>query len=622
MRALQWAALCVAALCAAARAAPVALNPNTPGFAFDPALAAHPDGSVTVVWDSYDRSRERVFQATVRAGQVSRAQLLSPGEGVLYQPVVISNGSHRGWAFWTERRDGAWRVVGRRLHAGTWEPAVTLAEQALAPAAVSDGDRAALAWEDHSTFPESIRMRLWDGRRWGPSETVAAAGYRPALAAAAGTVWIAWDAYDRRDYAVYARRLSPSRTEPARLSAAGKSCLKPAVAIAGGRAAVAWVATAEVAGATGVLDHWDTLQIAFEQDGRWSAPAEAADLRYGLLPRIEPAPDHMSGYSGRRRRPMLAVRDGALWLLWERKAVHDGRSDTPGQLCGLRYRGTMPSAPSILHQGLVDYRLESGGKPIVAAKDTRHVYSVFELDLAGGGKFSNESWTGWKPVTLPLRADPPRPAIERDGRRYQLYWGDLHVHSVLTPDAEGEPDELLHFARDKARLDVVVMQENDANSWMKKAYRNHLLSQAEYELSTYLSRRYTENGRFVALPGWEWSHRTADDDKPNHRTVIFPGAAAPILRHPENAGDFTELCDAVEAAGGLMNTQHEIYRLVDRPCDANIEVASGWNVFIRDPRKIHADLTAGYRVGFVATGDAHRRNPGLVEDSPASGRPG
>ena len=176
--------------------------------------------------------------------------------------------------------------------------------------------------------------------------------------------------------------------------------------------------------------------------------------------------------------------------------------------------------------------------------------------------------------------------------------------------AEGEPDELLRFARDRALLDVVVIQENDSNSWMKKAFVDHRLTASEYALSIYLSRRYTEPGRFVALPAWEWSHRTPDDDRPNHRTVLFAGADTPIVRHTENGGDFDELCDAVEAAGGVMFAQHESFRLVKRPCDAALETAAGWGVYIDPPDKIHADLSAGFKVGFVATSDGHRRNPG------------
>jgi hypothetical protein len=200
--------------------------------------------------------------------------------------------------------------------------------------------------------------------------------------------------------------------------------------------------------------------------------------------------------------------------------------------------------------------------------------------------------------------------VDLDGRRYHLYWGDLHVHSILTPDAEGEVDELMHFARDKAAIDVVVIQENDSNSWSRKAFVDHRLNASEYALSIYYSRRYTEPGRFVALPGFEWSQRTADDDRPNHRTIMYAGPDTPIVRHTENNNDFDELCQVVAAAGGNMFTQHESFRLTGCTADTNIEVATGWSVYIRDPRTIHAALSAGHRLGFVATSDGHRRNPG------------
>ena len=576
----------------------------------------HPGGEATFVWSAYLRGQERVFARD----QAGVARQLSPGPGIYCQPRFVATGDGSGWAFWTRQWQGRFEVAGRRLDGGEWEPLVTLHAGAMAPAPLATGGPVVLAFEDH-VKPQRIQVRIWDGRTWSPPVPVSQEelpSFRPALAAGDGRVWAFWDAYleVERGYAVFARPVSGPELGPIeRLSPPGKSCLKP-VALHAGKTglAAAWVATEDVTGGAGVLDHWDSIQAATRAGGGWKI-TEAANLQHGLLSKLEPEFVPVSGYAGRRRHPMLAEEAGALWLLWERRITPGGRADEPGQLCGRRFDGAAWGDPAILDEGLVEYTVAENpaakdGGLMVVAKDTKHAWHALSLSLRSGRKIEDARWQGWKPVRLPLGEDPARPSIEIEGRRHFLYWGDLHVHSVLTPDAEGEVDELMHFARDKARLDVVCIQENDSNSWSKKAFVDQRLTESEYALGVYYARRYTEKGRFVAMPGWEWSQRTADDDKPNHRTVLFAGRDAPIIRHTENAGNFDELCDAVEAAGGTMFAQHEAFRLVKRRCDSNLEVATGWGIYIDPPDKIHRDLSAGFRVGFVATSDGHRRNPG------------
>jgi len=604
---------------------PLVINGDVTSLAFQPSFAVHPGGGLTYIWNSYHRHQEKILSIALEEDRLVRSRLLSAGAGVYYQPVVVATGPRSGWAFWARQTGPRWQIVGRQLINGDWRPVIALTPQtatALAPAATAMGSRVFLAWEDHSVSPQRIFVRLWDGKQWLPPLAVSPAGvpaYRPAWAASQdGQLWAFWDSYDGHEYSVHGKQLLPQNRPPERLSAPGRDCLRP-VAVASGDVgiAVAWVSHRNVIGGEGALDHWDTVQVSAYRQGAWQSLGDAADLRHGLQPRIEP-PGGMWGYAGRRRHPMLAEEGNGFWLLWERKAIHDGRSDTTGQLCGRRFDGTRWMDPVILYDGFVDYRIPTdariaNGRLTIVGKDIHHYYSTVSMDLNAGLKFSLGEFPGWKPVTLPLRPDAPRPSTEIAGKRYSLYWGDLHVHTELTPDAEGEVDELIHFARDKARIDVLVMTENDSNSWMNNnpqgAFRDHLLTQSEYALSTYYARKYTENGRFVALPGYEWSQRT-DDNRPNHRTVIFTGEDTPIVRHPENRNDFNELCDMVEAAGGLMTTQHEAFRLVDRACDAHIEVATGWSIYIDPPDKIHVDLSAGFRVGFVATSDGHRRNPG------------
>jgi hypothetical protein len=91
---------------------------------------------------------------------------------------------------------------------------------------------------------------------------------------------------------------------------------------------------------------------------------------------------------------------------------------------------------------------------------------------------------------------------------------------------------------------------------------------------------------------------------------MFAGPDTPLVRHTENGNDFEDLCQVVQAAGGNMFTQHNKYALAGCPADTNIEVITGWGNYIDPADTVHKALNEGHRLGFVATSDGHRRNPG------------
>ncbi|MBI1357506.1 MAG: DUF3604 domain-containing protein [Acidobacteria bacterium] len=595
---------------------PLIVNPDHHGFPTQPSFDVQSDGSVRFVWNTYANHRERLYTTSFRDGKRSRTQILSPEDGVYWMPQYVADGVNSGWAVWQTRRDGVWRIEGRRLEDGFWEPTELLSTRgsdALTPDAVVTSAGLLTAWEDVSVQPQRIAVRREDGRveHVSPEEKPC---YRPALADRGGKLWVLWDCYEGLDYAVYARKLDGGA--PTKLSGDSNAMDAVVLALGDGRLVAAWVAEDGVLG-KGAIDQRHRIEVATLEGGRWSEPRVAADLAHSLLSRVEPTVTAIWGFAGHRLSPMLIEQSGRPWLLWERKLTSEGRSTDPGALLGMPL-DRADAQPVRIDSGLVQYDAATpGAELLVAGFDPTHNLVVQRAELGDAQPVEPFDVTGWQPIDLPLPhwgyEVGSRPSIEIDGKKHFLYWGDLHVHTTLTADAEGEVDELMHYARDKAKIDVVVMQENDASSWLdandQGAYRNQVLTDSEYALSVYFSRKYTEPGRFVALPGWEWSDRT-DDGNANHRTVIFAGDTAPMIRHPEE-DDFEALCDMVEAAGGVMNSQHPTFRLVRRPCEGNIEVAAGWGVYINDPAKIHSDLSAGFKVGFAATSDGHRRNPGV-----------
>lgn len=298
-----------------------------------------------------------------------------------------------------------------------------------------------------------------------------------------------------------------------------------------------------------------------------------------------------------------------------------------------------------MHEGLTDYRLASpqktvlrpevtgevdgGGimipKMLVIASEIPHSWKrpsyLVELNPAKATAIELDDWSGqFKPVALPY-PEAERYLTESGGKKYQLFWGDLHCHSGLTGDAEGEPDEIVLYGRDRALLDVMVLQDNDE-------VRGRILTEGEYRMGTTHSQWITEPGKFVALPGYEWTQRTTmkgvphpfkpvHEQKfsagfPNHRTVIYPMKGGPIVRYYEVGHQFKVMADQVLAAGGILHSQHPAFHISDHPAETNLEVTACWGIYIRNvPEKFHAELDKGRRMGFIGTSDSHRRNPEL-----------
>ncbi|HHW10122.1 MAG TPA: CehA/McbA family metallohydrolase [Firmicutes bacterium] len=204
-----------------------------------------------------------------------------------------------------------------------------------------------------------------------------------------------------------------------------------------------------------------------------------------------------------------------------------------------------------------------------------------------------------RPITGPRSHAGSRPAVGP----WEAYWGDVHVHTAFSADAEGFPDELIYYAQDKAGLDFMVLQDNDSH---------HIaITESEYALTQYYARHYHQDGRFVILPAFEWTQRG-----PNHRTVIAGGEPLPILRNTGAAGarSIEDLARHAERHGAIMHIHHENFRLTDSPAETNLEICSGWRVHMIDPayrEVIHKLLAGGRRLGFVGGSDNHRRNPGL-----------
>jgi len=626
---------------------------NAPGESYDSLLSASmlPDGTTWVAWQAYHASQERVLARRVGPREEGPIMVVSEQPGIHDVPHVVAMDADSIWVVWSSRQEGRWKVLARRLEGDAWQSTVILSDpqtDAFKPTATLVGEgKLLVTWFAGQDKRLRVWTRLLDGAKWADATCVSSGDYdafRPVLATAHdGTAWAFWDRYEEGNYAIVGRQVYPDLGVLERVSPQGDNCLTPTAVGSKQGLCVAWVKLTDVIGGEGAVDQLHTLHMAVRGKQGWrmatneQGNADAAVLIQGLLARMVPEPGGVWGYLGERRHPMLLEDGDSVVLLWERKLVYEGPTpllhgptpETNGELIGRRYNGQHWEEPVVLHRGMVQYHLVSEPRAYRSKfglmcselpRYHRRFYHRVIADLSVHVPCEEDVLAGWKPVQLPLEQEVPRHQITVDGQSYTLYWADSHCHSNLSADAEGEVDELLHYARDRARLDFVVVQEND------EIY-NVYLTESEYALGQYFANWIRRDHKFLALPGFEWTARVSLDGQTDpeqymgrcyvpetdqsHRTVIYPPSGGPIVRWTEVGNDINKLYEAVASAGGILHTQHWHFVPGHHPCETSIEVTAGWDIYILDPTHIHKTLNEGYRLGFVGTSDNHRRCPGL-----------
>ena len=632
----------------------IIINPGRLTFDTQASVQRLPNGNEWAIWKKYHQSRERLFVRRIAApaDEVHRGMELTAGPTVVDGGRLFASedGNHL-WALWSEREGNRWQVKGRQFAGGKWQQIHTVSSSevdAIKPSAVVlDDGTMVVGWHQFAAGkPARVKLKRLDGTAWQEMDDPANVTYdsfRVELCRVGNSVWAFWDDYGDRRNTVFGRKVYPQAGAVERISPPADTSvrnLKPIPLNSRSTGlCVAWLKLTDVIGGDGVIDMFHTAHVSVRRHGKWvpvvdeSGGTDGAVMLNGLLPDLRRGKGYPSGYVGKRRHPMLVDSEDGAWLIWERKSVHGGGgTKTKGQLLGRPIVGGRWGEPVLLYDKLIDYQvtkpgqIRSGRLAVTGSqlpKGWIRPYHRVTVDVSAAKPFSGDDWRDqFRVVNLPKLSKSERHSITVNGKRYQLYWGDLHCHSGLTGDAEGEPDEVVLYGRDRANLDVMVLQDNDD-------VHGCLLTEGEYYMGMLHSQRYTVPGKFIALPGYEWTQRKprpgvkydlwksgfeqpSRGTFPNHRTVIYPSSGGPIVRYPEVGGDFKQMTDAVEKFGGLMNSQHRTFDITDSPVEANMEVTSCWGIYIHDvPKQFHGYLDRGRRLGFVGCSDSHRRNPGL-----------
>ena len=359
--------------------------------------------------------------------------------------------------------------------------------------------------------------------------------------------------------------------------------------------------------------HHSELYVAVKMGSDWQDVARV-DIDFALNP-------WTSAYWGWRRFPVLMPDRDGVWLCWEEKLDTRSMGPGPGRLRALYVTASgAPGDPIVLIDDHSMFVLEQGADAshfLVATKTLResyelHIpYQIHEVNTADDAPARPEPSESNRNAPVfevrPVASRQPQMADEK------LFFGDLHIHSHLSYDLPGEPDELYLFARDVAKLDFVCFAENDATRFTGP------LSPCDWERSRRLAETFNDPGRFTSFIAWEYTlHRSPKYPRSldSHRCVVFPALDARIVSwFDDSAPTPEELRQAFQGERVLLHYHHPRPPDVeDDSLERNVEVSSGWAISMGVQHyvdRLHTLLDQGLKFGLFASSDNHERNPGL-----------
>ncbi len=461
-------------------------------------------------------------------------------------------------------------------------------------------------------------------------------------------VYLVWDSYAHGTYRVHGCRILPDAPLEIVTISNDDEAWENKAAICRDRDGglwTVWVRWQDVMWRESVIHQKFSLRGA-RYDGRsWEAlhgpdgTPDIAPLNYGLLTDFACTPQ--LGHMGRRLHPMLkGAEDNGVWLLYEVKAnAADGTRDSKGRLLGHRCADGEWSGPHNVAEGRVFYELPHndtvGDELCLVSRDIEtdelHLENVplsTSLPIVPEDRRTVDL-SEWQEVRLPIHDthDDERPRNQLPGEeraRYQLCWGDFHVHSSVSPEMDGDPDELAFYARDKACIDALTISDND-NFWNRFVRKNQRwLKDYEWDCILGNARVVNEPGRFAMFPGYELTITGPDKWDRHHRSVMADDDEMQMdrlhhecfeeyVRGERNTHKDIDACIAWAKEKGylaLPHPHHGVWKIVDVNVEWDVDICAAWmrNMELYDI--FFTYLNDSHKFGFTGSSDAHYRNPG------------
>ncbi len=628
------------------------------------ASAKLPDNKVDLrEWQWTDDGKDSIVARWFDGKDWSKEEIVSAEPGVNWKPAIVRDeGGVR--VLWTSRRGGTWAAYERRWRDGRWnsETRIPGGDGALEIRAVRLANGSLLAVMKKPVPPRiELLSSVYRAGAWQTPirlDEGRGRGHRATLLPLTGSDWmVAWDEERGGNYDVWARK---SGGPASRITDSELWDTTPALARASdGRVWLAWERKETIGGRFAYRGRSLFGKIWNGSGWEW-APSPFAGAEPGRLTR------HSrfwatEGISEERYPKLQARANGELWLFW----LGGGR-DSSTAFAGRLWKDGKWSEPRMIFNDPVPYSafaLPSVRKGVDFRTSARGPYQTPLLDqmslwlddpngflwmayevpkrrhttdrMDGDSMQPRPSGYGsdiyfhrvdldereirlprivddQSPIA-PLKTRPYRPTVARaidiDGEKYRLVFGDMHGHTEN--DAIGTVDMYFTHGLLIAGMDYLASTNHD--------YSPNFLTQSEWAGTQALAGVYNGIDGRVAFSGWEWTTEPSDA-RGGHRAMYFMTDTGTLHRSTTIGSNTVEkLYGLMRGQDVILQPHHNGWQGYDAKLQPVLEVTSAW----RQLREEGADfkpegkvqsaweaLERGYRIGFVGSGDTHWLGPG------------
>ncbi|MDA1013502.1 MAG: DUF3604 domain-containing protein [Planctomycetota bacterium] len=188
---------------------------------------------------------------------------------------------------------------------------------------------------------------------------------------------------------------------------------------------------------------------------------------------------------------------------------------------------------------------------------------------------------------------------------FRLHWADPHGGQI---GSATKIADFFRYARDVSGVQFVGYQRNA-----------DVISQSDWELQQQAERELHEPGRFIPLPGLEWSGRTPEG---GHHNVYFRRHDQPVRRNPpaeapariDPESELVHIRDVYQAYRNTdtiitphVGGEHSNLTWHEPTLEPAMEISSSHGSFEWAIREI---LERGYQMGFLGGSDCYTGRPG------------